>query len=114
MTQVSARAAVSLGAKGRFVIPATVRRAAGIVDGAELVVRSDGPGRVVVETRDSVRARVWAAAPDATGVDATVDIRETRQDDAVLSDQRAAERSAAAADGGTDAGEKLLARLGLA
>ena len=103
---------VSLGAKGRVLIPVAVRRAAEVNEGTELVVRADGPGRIVVETRAAVQARVWAAAPTPAGLDATADIREARQQDASVSDRVHAERSVAATR--DDAGDVLLAHLGLA
>ncbi len=103
---------VSLGAKGRVLIPVAVRRAAEVDEGTELVVRADGPGRIVVETRAAVQARVWAAAPTPAGLDTTADIREVREQDTALSDRIHAERSTATTS--DDAGDVLLAHLGLA
>jgi len=111
VTTTGATATVSLGAKGRVLIPIAVRHAAELTDGAELVVRSDGPGRIVVETRDAVQARVWADAPTPTGLDTTADVRAARDEDAAVSDRQSAERSAATTDDG--AGDRLLAPLGL-
>jgi len=52
-----------LGLKGRIVIPAEVRRATGLTADSEVVIRAEGEGRVVIETADAARNRVWAAAP---------------------------------------------------
>jgi len=38
-------------------LPVAVRRQAGIADGAELVAHADGVGRIVIETREAIRAR---------------------------------------------------------
>ena len=105
-----------VGAKGRVVLPAAVRRAANITEGAEVVARPEGEGRVVIETVDSIRKRVWAAAPDASGLNATTDVRVMRDDDNRVSDAALTRR--AAAHGGSEtesaaAGAALLARLGL-
>jgi bifunctional DNA-binding transcriptional regulator/antitoxin component of YhaV-PrlF toxin-antitoxin module len=101
-----------LGAKGRVVLPAAVRREAHIFDGADLVAHAAGHGRIVIETRESIRARVWDAAPSPTGFDATVDVRTVRTEDGILADANAAARSAQAPLLG--AGDALLAHLGLA
>jgi bifunctional DNA-binding transcriptional regulator/antitoxin component of YhaV-PrlF toxin-antitoxin module len=104
-------ASFHLGAKGRFVLPAAVRREAGIADGADLVARAAGQGRVVIETRESVRARVWDAAPAAGGADATTDIRALRHDDTNVSDANAAARASSTPN--EKAGRALLAHLGI-
>ena len=44
-------------AEGRSMLPVTVRRAAGVPEGATIVVDDEGEGRLV-ETPDAVRARV--------------------------------------------------------
>jgi len=104
-----------VGAKGRVVLPAAVRRAAGIEEGDQVVARPAGEGRVVIETVRSIRERVWAAAPDASGLDTTTEVRAMRAEDNDVSDQGFARR--AAVNGSeTDsaaAGAALLARLGL-
>lgn len=104
-----------VGAKGRVVLPAAVRRAANITEGAEVVARPEGEGRVVIETVHSIRERVWGAAPDASGLDTTADVRALREEDNHVSDAAFARR-AAASGSETDsaaAGAALLARLGL-
>lgn len=102
-------AGFTLGPKGRVSLPVAVRRGACIADGAELVAHVDGNGRIVIETRDAIRARVWDAAPGSAGLDATADVRTQ---DGVTSDAASATRSETATDG--DAGATLLAHLGLA
>jgi looped-hinge helix DNA binding domain, AbrB family len=109
-----------VGAKGRVVLPAAVRRAARIAEGDQVVARPEGEGRVVIETVRSIRERVWGAAPDPSGLDSTTEVRAMRAEDNNVSDQAFARRSAA---GGTEAdrtegesaaaGAALLARLGL-
>jgi bifunctional DNA-binding transcriptional regulator/antitoxin component of YhaV-PrlF toxin-antitoxin module len=105
-------AGFTLGPKGRVSLPVAVRRGACIADGAELVAHVDGNGRIVIETRDAIRARVWDAAPASAGLDATADVRAMRTQDRVTSDAASATRSETATDG--DAGAALLAHLGLA
>ncbi len=104
-----------VGAKGRVVLPAAVRRAARIAEGDQVVARPEGEGRVVIETVRSIRERVWGAAPDPSGLDSTTEVRAMREQDNIVSGQAFARRSAAA---GTEAesaaaGAALLARLGL-
>jgi bifunctional DNA-binding transcriptional regulator/antitoxin component of YhaV-PrlF toxin-antitoxin module len=44
-----------VGAGGRVVLPAAVRRAAHIEEGAEVVARLIGEGQLLIETKDAVR-----------------------------------------------------------
>lgn len=107
-------ASFQLGDKGRVVLPAAVRRAAHIPDGATVVAHAAGEGRIVIETVDAIRARVWGAAPEPSDLDATADVRAMREEDSQIADASAERRSAAAADPGEgDAGARLLAHLGL-
>lgn len=104
-----------VGAKGRVVLPAAVRRAANIAEGDAVVARPIGDGRVVIETVQSIRERVWGAAPTASGLDTTTEVRAMRAEDNDVSDQAFARRADA---GGSEtdsaaAGAALLARLGL-
>ncbi len=69
-------AAFRVGGKGRVVVPAAVRRAAGIDQGAEVVARADGQGRMVIETVESIKARVLASAPEPSGLDVVADDSE--------------------------------------
>lgn len=104
-----------VGEKGRVVLPVAVRRAAGIGAEDEVVARSDGQGRLVIETVASIKARVRAAAPAPSGLDTVADVREMRQGDVALSDAAAARRpSPKASEADSDAvGAALIARLGL-
>lgn len=64
------------------------------------------------EDRDSVRDRVWAAAPTLpANFDVTTDVRAMRDEDAALSDAAAAAVSVRPVH--DEAGEALLAHLGL-
>lgn len=108
-------ASFHVGVKGRVVLPVAVRRAAHLDEGAEVVARPDGEGRVVIETVASVRERIWKAAPQATGTDTAADVRELRDADESLS---AANRARQARELGSEqdsaaAGAALLAHLGL-
>jgi AbrB family looped-hinge helix DNA binding protein len=48
---------VHLGAKGRVVLPASIRRALGLNQGAELLVRVEGDG-IVLEPRGAALRRL--------------------------------------------------------
>jgi bifunctional DNA-binding transcriptional regulator/antitoxin component of YhaV-PrlF toxin-antitoxin module len=104
-----------LGPKGRVVLPAAVRRAAGIPEGAQVVARAIGPGRMVIETVDAVRHRVWSASSEGDGVDSTTDVRALREEDIVTADRAAQVRSRVCEDTAEsdEAGSALLAHLGL-
>jgi AbrB family looped-hinge helix DNA binding protein len=67
---LSSSRAFTIGPKGRVVLPVSVRRAAGIEEGVELVARADGEGRIVLETIDALKSRLWAAMPPADEGDA--------------------------------------------
>lgn len=100
------------------MLSAALRRAALIGDQALLVAHAEGEGRIVIETTDAIRARVWGAAAPADAAptaDAIADVRQMRREDIALSDRQADERSlpAGAPTGSTEAGAALLARLGL-
>ena len=103
----------NLGDKGRLVLPIAVRRAAQITDGAELVARAEGEGRVVIETRKAISLRVWANAPTPTEVSAVELVREIRTEDNEISEgnliRRDKKRSAKKAE---EAGALLLKTLG--
>lgn len=102
-----------LGPKGRAVLPAAVRRAAHIPDGATLVAHAEADGRIVLETADAIRERVWAGArPEGDG-DTVAEVSELRQHDAAVADAAAERRSAAGGHDSDEVGAALLARLGL-
>lgn len=112
----SARSApFRVGEKGRVVLPAAVRRAAGIAEGAEVVARTDGEGRMVIETVESIKRRVWGFAPEPSGADPEEDVRRMRQEDVARSDEAADRRSrpAGTEQESRDAAAALLAHLNL-
>jgi bifunctional DNA-binding transcriptional regulator/antitoxin component of YhaV-PrlF toxin-antitoxin module len=116
MTRVTkaASASFNLGPKGRFVLPVAIRRAARVPDGATLVAHAEGEGRIVIETRAAISARVWASAPVPIGVDSVADIRELRDEDVRISDTAAQRRLRLAGNDQDDlVGVALLKRLGL-
>ena len=115
MTLSSGASSFHLGPKGRVVLPAAVRRAAGIPDGAQVIAQAIGPGRIVIETIDAVRNRMWSASSDSAGVDSTTDIRALREEDINTADRAARARSRFEDDTAeSDAvGLSLLAHLGL-
>jgi bifunctional DNA-binding transcriptional regulator/antitoxin component of YhaV-PrlF toxin-antitoxin module len=100
-----------LDAKGRTVLPASVRHAAGFRAGEPLVARVLEPGSVTIESREAVRDRVWAAAPSRPSVDATADVRDLREEDNAIADAAAARRSDLRTS--PTAGADLLRALGL-
>lgn len=86
-------AAFRVGEKGRVVLPAALRRAAGIAEGDAVVARTDGEGRLVIETVESVKRRVRGFAPEPSGLDATEDVRRVRDEDNGVADAASARRS---------------------
>lgn len=55
---------------------------------AELVAHADGHGRIVIETRDSIREQIWAMFPEAIEIDAFTAVREARDADRIMSVDR--------------------------
>lgn len=108
-------ASFHIGVKGRVMLPAAVRRAAHLEEGAEVVARPDGEGRVVIETVASIRERVWNAAPAPTGLDTAADVRLQRDEDSALSQSNLERRSRelGSEQDSAEAGAALLAHLGL-
>jgi bifunctional DNA-binding transcriptional regulator/antitoxin component of YhaV-PrlF toxin-antitoxin module len=106
---------LELGAKGRVVIPAAVRREAEIELGETLIARAEGPGRIVLETPAAVQARVWAAAPvEREPQDSVRDVRSLRDDDNRIGEQAARQRRGTdVVDSQDDLGEALLRALEL-
>ncbi len=113
MTTQAVSVAFRLGPKGRVVLPAAVRRAARIQDGAELVAHAAGEGRIVVETIDAIRKRVWDGAPAPTGLDTAADVRVMREEDAKIADASATTRSQAGESANPSIGAALLSHLDL-
>ena len=103
-------AKIKVGPKSRVVLPAGLRRAAGIEEGSELVGYVDSYGRLVLETAESARDRVWAAAPGTEG-DSTSEVRAQRMLDVTLEAAKLERRATAPRD--EEAGERLLRELGL-
>ena len=97
------------------MLPAAVRRAAQIDEGAEVIARPDGRGRVVIETVESIRARVWAGAPERGDRDMTADVRALRDEDIRVSAQALARRTSELGSPAESAaaGAALLANLDL-
>lgn len=62
MNAVESKAA-TLDAKGRVVIPAEVRKQAGIRENAVLTSRDIGPGSILIVDANLVHERIWEAAP---------------------------------------------------
>lgn len=58
-------ASVVVGKKGRVVIPASVRKEAGIGEGSELTVRLGDHGQVVLESKEAIKKRIRARAANA-------------------------------------------------
>lgn len=103
-----------LGHKGRVVLPAAVRRAAHVPDYAEVVAHAEGEGRIVLETTDAIRRRVWEAAatpPSEHDGGATEGIRAIRTEDNLISDQAHITRTNRS--GSAESGTALLRHLGL-
>lgn len=77
---VGAPVEVHVGGKGRIVIPASVRTAAEVSEGEVLFVRADAPGRVVLETREAIKARLQHAAALAKGTSVQSVVESLLQD----------------------------------
>ena len=113
MSNTTGIAPFNLGEKGRLVLPIAVRRAAQIADGADLVARAEGEGRVVIETRDAISLRVWANAPTPTGVNTVELVREMRNEDNEISEENLVRRGKKSSSKKTEeAGALLLKSLG--
>jgi len=59
--------------KGRTVLPSALQKACGFAPGTELIARTLGQGRFLVETQDVVLERIWSgvsADREDNGVDA--------------------------------------------
>jgi AbrB family looped-hinge helix DNA binding protein len=78
---VSDTSVVSVGPKGRVVIPADIRRELGIGEGSELVALVEGPA-VVLVPRSAIKSRLRSMFADIG----------TSMRDELLEDRRAAAR----------------------
>jgi len=104
----------NIGPKGRSVIPAAVRREAGLHEGDEVVAIAVGQGRVLIETVAAMRQFVWDGAPQPGDANATEDVRAMRLEDIAISDAAAERRGATVSETDSAArGAALLAKLGL-
>lgn len=104
---------VAVGQKGRIVLPANVRKAAHLSEGEQVIAHADGEGRIIVETVAAIRAKIWADAPEPTGLDATEYTREIRNVDNRLAEEADARRSQFRDEAAVEeAGEALLRTLG--
>ncbi len=82
---------VRIGNKGRVVIPAALRERAHVAEGDELVARVMEDGRLMLETRGSVKARLRAQAAEAKANrrgSAVERLLADRRADVELEDQR--------------------------
>jgi bifunctional DNA-binding transcriptional regulator/antitoxin component of YhaV-PrlF toxin-antitoxin module len=86
---------LSVGEKGRVVLPAALRREAGVQVGDELVARAVGPHQILVETREAVAARLRARFRDAGGTD---DLRRARSADRAVEELTSVQRSVVSRD----------------
>jgi bifunctional DNA-binding transcriptional regulator/antitoxin component of YhaV-PrlF toxin-antitoxin module len=103
-----------IGPKGRSVLPAAVRRAAGVSVKDKLTAYSDGPGRIVLETPAAIQARVWAGAGEGLASDTGDDTRAFRQQEISIADSNFDRRSVEPNEGAANtAGQRLLDKLGL-
>lgn len=106
--------------KRRPTLPAAFMELAGMHAGDRVVVRYDGPGRIVIETPDAakaeIRRRVRAQVRPTPGdsVDSIEDMRAERAADSDLSDANDARRTADAVDddASRERGAALLALMG--
>lgn len=81
---------LTVGEKGRVVLPAALRREAGVQVGDELVARAVGPHQILVETKDAVAARLRARFREAGGTD---DLRQARAADRAVEELTSIRRS---------------------
>jgi bifunctional DNA-binding transcriptional regulator/antitoxin component of YhaV-PrlF toxin-antitoxin module len=86
---------LSVGEKGRVVLPAALRREAGVQVGDELVARTVGPHQILVETREAVAARLRARFREAGGTD---DLRRARAADRAAEELTSVRRSGVSPD----------------
>ncbi|MDZ7674567.1 MAG: AbrB/MazE/SpoVT family DNA-binding domain-containing protein [Acidimicrobiales bacterium] len=73
---------VTVGDRGRMVVPAEVRERAGITEGAVLVML-ETPAGLVLMTRDQLRDRVRA---DLAGVDLVAELLDERRRESAAED----------------------------
>jgi bifunctional DNA-binding transcriptional regulator/antitoxin component of YhaV-PrlF toxin-antitoxin module len=103
----------SVGAKGRVLIPVELRRAAQWEEGDEVVMRVQGPGSIVIESRRSIRDRVWEGAPTSAQGAVGNDIRAELRLDAEMAEANLSRRSSEHYPEAEANGERLLQFLGV-
>jgi bifunctional DNA-binding transcriptional regulator/antitoxin component of YhaV-PrlF toxin-antitoxin module len=94
---------LSVGEKGRVVLPAALRKEAGVQVGDELVARVVGPHQILVETKEAVAARLRARFRDAGGTD---DLRRARAADRAIEELTSVRRSGTSQSGSNLAAEE--------
>ena len=73
---------VTMGERGRLVVPAEVRERAGLDSGSSLILL-DTPGGIVLMTREQLRQRV---RDDLAGLDLVGDLLDDRRREAASDD----------------------------
>ena len=103
---------LTVGDRGRIVLPAAMRRACGIDKGHELIAAVDGDGRISIDTRGALLEKLRTARlrlNDTSGVD---DLREWRGTSDAERFHRL-EHPTMDPEGADERGRQLLQRLGL-
>ena len=101
----------AVGPKGRVVLPASVRRAAGIAEGVELVAWADGDGRIVLETVAALKSRIWGAMPAANEREAEEDRRQRHEREIAVEESTRARRQTFSWASHHDVSDALVAYL---
>jgi AbrB family looped-hinge helix DNA binding protein len=79
---------VTVGKKGRIVIPATMRRDTGLTEGTEAIAHVDADGRLILDTPVSIKTRVRRRAAAGRSMPGTAvdQLRQERRTDRSLFD----------------------------
>ncbi len=79
-----------VGNKGRIVVPKGIRDEAGFEEGTRVTAFVDDLGRIVIETPDSVKARIRRRATQTIGTQHSVvdELLEERRSDVSLLDSK--------------------------
>ncbi|MBJ7004810.1 AbrB/MazE/SpoVT family DNA-binding domain-containing protein [Streptomyces sp. CRPSP2-6A1] len=86
-------ARTKVGPRGRVTIPVALQRAAGLAEGAEVIIRVLRPGVVIVETPQAVKDRIRAGIPptaETASFDAVADVLALRDTDAARTERLSA------------------------
>ena len=81
MTDSSLQQEVHLGAQGRVVIPAALRRALGFRVGDALVARNED-GRLIIEKAEMIKQRLKARFREASGRSLSCELMKDRREEA--------------------------------